>query len=198
MFIILEGLPGTGKTTLSRNLAKKFKGVLIPQIILRFPKNYKNLSLHEKEKFFMKNDLEKYKKALKTLKNKKWVIMDRGVFSTFAYNYALTRLKQGNTYKMTVNWYKKNKKTFNLPQIIIFFKTSLNNSLKRKRRLIPKTSKKNSPWRNRHFLKEMEIFYQNFLPKFQSKDIQVIKVNSNQPLKEIFRNICKKLNAFKK
>jgi len=193
MLIILEGLPGSGKTTLAKRLSRKLKGVLIPQIILRFPRNYKNFSISKKERFFMKNDLEKYKKASKALKNKQWVIMDRGIFSTLAYNYALTRLKKGNTYESVLNWYKKYEKNFTAPQIIFLLKVSLKTSLRRKNRLLSKTFVRNLLWTNINFLKELEIFYQNLLPKLGKRNIKIIRINANQSLKKVLQNILKKI-----
>lgn len=198
MLIILEGLPGVGKTTIAKKLAKKFKGILILQIFTKFPQNYINFPPDKKERFFMKNDLEKYKKASEVLKRKELVIMDRGVFSTLVYNYAFTQFKKTNIYEKILNWYKKNKNTFNLPQIIFLLETSIENSLKRKGRLIPKKSEKNSLWVNPYFLKKMEIFYKDELIKFKNRNIQIIKINSDQSLEKTFKDICKKLNEFKK
>lgn len=198
MLIILEGLPGAGKTTFARKLARKFKGILIPQIIMKFPQNYINFPGGKKERFFMKNDLEKYKKASGALKRKKIAIMDRGVFSTLAYNYASTQFKKTNIYEKILNWYKKNKNTFELPQIIFLLETSVENSLKRKRRSIPKRSEKNLLWTSPYFLKKMEIFYKNWLNKFKNISVRIVKINSNQSLEKTFKDICKKLNEFKK
>ena len=198
MLIILEGLPGAGKTTLGKRLARKFGGVLIPQIILPFPKNYKQLASYAKEQFFMKNDLQKYKKARQCLKNKKLVIMDRGIFSTIAYNYALTRLKQSNTYKKVMEFYKKNRKIFNLPQIIVYLNVSILNSLRRKKRLPPKKTEEASLWVNPYFLKEMKNFYHKFLPKFKNRNIHIMAINSIKPLEKAFQEICKKINFYEK
>jgi thymidylate kinase len=193
MLIILEGLPGTGKTTLARKLAKRFRGILIPQIILSSHNIYQKFPPMEKEKFFIRNDLEKYKKASQGLKKKKWVIMDRGIFSTLAYNYAFTCLEGINTYKMVRDWYEKNKKIFILPQIIIFLEIPLITSLKRKNRLTLKMERKKLLWVNHYFLKEMKAFYHKFLKRIKDKNIRILKINAKKPLKKVFNEICLKI-----
>jgi len=193
MLIILEGLPGTGKTTLAKKLVKKFRGILIPQIILSSQNIYQKFLPMEKEKFFIRNDLKKYKKASQGLKKKKWVIMDRGIFSTLAYNYAFTRLEEINTYKMVRDWYEKNKKIFSLPQIIIFLEIPLITSLKRKNRLTLKMRRKKLLWANPYFLKEMKAFYHKFLTRIKDKNIRILKINAKKPLKKVFNEICLKI-----
>lgn len=196
LLIVLEGLPGTGKTTLGQKIAKKFKGIFIPQIIKKLQQKKILFHTTNREKFFLENDLMKYERAIKALKIKKLVIMDRGIFSTLAYNYAFSKVQGENTFEFVFKWYKKHKRFFSLPQIIFLFDIPVEISLKRKGRIASKDSKENSLWCFPPFLKLIQKFYHNFLPSLLTSNMKIIKIDSKEDIRKIFKIICQKLHEY--
>jgi len=88
---IFEGLPGSGKTTLTKDLSRNLKAKRIGEII---NKNLKEILPSEvgnvKQSFFFNSDKRKYFLASKYSK-KRITLMDRGYLSTIAYNLCLNK-----------------------------------------------------------------------------------------------------------
>ena len=90
---IFEGLPGSGKTTMSLKLSKELNFKLVQEII---DEPYREISPSEiigvDQSFYFENDKKKYKLAKKYSKTKH-VLVDRGFLSTLAYNLCLEKNK---------------------------------------------------------------------------------------------------------
>jgi thymidylate kinase len=86
---VFEGLPGSGKTMLTKDLSKKLGVPRIGEII---NKDFNELLPGEvgivKQSFFLNSDKRKYFLAKKYAFSK-IVVMDRGYLSTIAYNLCL-------------------------------------------------------------------------------------------------------------
>jgi len=134
--VIFEGLPGTGKTTLIHQLSKELNLPKIEEILDQnldkiSPKKTRGFS----QKFFFHSDRLKYSLAKKTDK-KKIVLIDRGIFSTWAYNICLN---DKNILRQAENNAKSIIKKYGSDCIYVYIKISAKLSL------IRKTKKANDP-----------------------------------------------------
>ncbi len=144
--IVLEGLPGSGKTSHLKYLSRRSDKV-IHEIQLKVPKK-------ASEEFFLQNDLEKYRKV----PQKGLIIMDRNYVSTLSYNFSKL-LDLDFTFFKVLGWYlsSKNQGLMWQPSFYIYIKTPVSRSLKRKKRAAP-----HEIWSNPAKLKMMRFFYDAF------------------------------------
>jgi len=180
MFFALEGLPGSGKTTIIDNLnCNRFNISIVEQII-----DHDN-NLDDPAGYYFCSDLLKYKKAADFLKEGKKVVMDRSYFSTLAYFYAFDEIFKTDNYNILIKKY--NKKSFKIAQSLIFIGVNINNSLVRKNR----KSTSDYIWCNKEFLLYMQDFYDKEINKLADN---IIYLDGNKNFKEIFKEILKIIN----
>ena len=141
---IFEGLPGSGKTTLTKDLSCNLKANRIGEII---DKNLKEILPSEvgnvKQSFFFNSDKRKYFLASKYSK-KRITLMDRGYLSTIVYNLCLNKNIE-KIYKIE----KILNKIYSMDCVYIYIKISPETSLSRSNK-IPNDS--NDMW---SFLKNL-------------------------------------------
>jgi thymidylate kinase len=99
MIIVIEGIPGAGKTTVTSKLEQELGAVIIPEII-EAKIDYTKLSVIEEEEFFLKNDIKKSKLAERAHGKNEIIVIDRHYVSTLAYNYAATVTGLKRTYPL--------------------------------------------------------------------------------------------------
>jgi len=90
-FIVLEGITGSGKTTLAKMLAKKLDGVYYnTPISFRKMRQVadKSLSIEARYYFYLSLNLQVSSEVIELLKNK-LVICDKYIWSTFCYHKTL-------------------------------------------------------------------------------------------------------------
>ncbi len=150
--IIFEGLPGAGKTTLIHQLSKELKLPMVEEILDKdlksiLPKDTKGFS----ENFFFNSDKLKYSNAKE--KEGKIVLIDRGVFSTWAYNACLNNKDILRQAKSSA---KKILKKYNSNCIYIYIKIDVKTSLFRKKKKINDSL---DMWSFKENLKKTEEFY---------------------------------------
>lgn len=102
LVVVLEGNPGTGKTTIKDNL--KFDGVIIERIDQILPDN-PDSDDQLVSADIVASDLLKSSKITKT--KGKIIIMDRYIHSTLAYRYAYDRLYDTSTYSKLDHTYHR-------------------------------------------------------------------------------------------
>jgi len=176
--IIFEGLPGAGKTTLIHQLSKELNLPIIGEVL---DQNLKSLSPKEtlgfSEEFFFNSDRLKYSSAKEV--NNKIVLIDRGIFSTLAYN---TCLNDKNILKRAKDNANSILKKYDTDCIYIYIKINTNTSLIRKKKKI------NNPldiWSFEENLKKTEEFYNN---KFENMK-NVIIINGLKNYNTIFEKL---------
>ncbi len=87
MIVVFEGLPASGKSFLTHEVAKVLRCDYLPEIVLPFPPVRDN-------HFYVQNDITKYSQAI----TKDLVICDRDYVSTLAYNFASDALHKEHCY----------------------------------------------------------------------------------------------------
>lgn len=112
--LVLEGIPGSGKTTILRSMKnsnlEKVKQILPSEPIFDQDMN---------QKFYFNSDILKTRKFFET--NKHVCIMDRYYSSTLAFYWAYDKLFKTNKYKIAYNWYQRSVKNFSLVKPFWYF-----------------------------------------------------------------------------
>lgn len=162
--IVLEGLPGSGKTKLFRRSKKHFRQILhIPELTTPV----QPLSDVSADNSFMKNDEKKYDLFAQADRD---CVMDRGYASTLCWGYVLITKGMDNNYPERLEWFNDNvNKTLFRPAAYIFLDIVPELSLKRTTLPLGK----NLAWSTEADLVTAREFYKNFfsileptIPKF--------------------------------
>jgi len=184
IIVIFEGLPGSGKTTLTRYLDKKFdfckrvgevidlKGNDIP-IEKHYGKNWD---------FFTKSDIRKLKIFNKKSKEK-ILLLDRGFPSTISHGFIRQVVEEKSPIYKIINSFKKEINYKNVKIHYIYLKNNVKKSLKRKKH------KDDDIWGKEKNLEITNLFYELFfLFRENVFTIDVDKLSLNQTKKR-----CKKI-----
>lgn len=177
--IVLEGLPGTGKTTLGNLFNQEM--LVIPEMILD-----EAASKEAGELFYFKNDLAKIKKAKDTGDT---VLVERSYASTLAHNYAKLKIDGNDDYFKVLEAFAKNKKEGQLvPDLYIYLKIGVKKSLIRKNRA--ETSA--DIWTQEKYLSAIESYYNNYF-QLMEPDVPVVVIDGEMELDDIYVEIKKYL-----
>lgn len=182
---IFEGLPGSGKTTMSVRLSKELNLKKIGEII---DENYKEVdsskALGFKQSFYFENDKRKYQLAKRYSKSVN-VLVDRGFLSTFAYNSCLD--KKAYKSKRLAGIYDFFNKLSNKNVFYIFIEISPETSQKRK---IQKKFK-NNLWAYKSNLVKIRNFYKK---EFKKSNLRVIFVDGERDYFTVYKEIKSKVS----
>ena len=186
MIIVLEGMPGSGKTTISNFLKNEHSFGMVPQIIETEDGKIEANNKYHQNPFFRSDEL-KCQLARKLEKTHRNVIMDRNYISTLAYNYAVNDKEHHSSFAIASQWYLDNI-DFNLiyPTIYIYLKTPLKFCFSRKNRQ-PDIK---SPWTNPSCLKKMSYFYKNIFPLMEIK-IPKKTISTDDTIENVIDQIIK-------
>lgn len=180
--VIIEGLPGTGKSTILSLFGKLKQAVVIEEL-----QQHKKTSKHTVE-YYIESDKIKYQKAKRAQLAGNKVFVDRSFYSTLAYNYAFDRTFNSNRFVRVQALIKQNE-LFNLSAIYVLLSTPLMTARKQKGRL----RETEYIWTYSKFLKFYEKFYTNeFELLAQDKHLIVIDAN-NKDISQIFQEIISKI-----
>lgn len=185
MIIVLEGMPGSGKTTISGLLKKRYSFGMVPQIIFRKQKTITDNPYHQNP-YFVSEEL-KCHLAKKLEKTHPCVIMDRNYISTLAFNYAVNDKEHHSSFQLASQWYIDNiNSKLIYPTKYIYLKTPLKYCFTRKNRQ-PDIS---SPWTNPICLRKMKYFYEKIFPLLEV-NIQKITISTDNSIENITDQIIK-------
>lgn len=106
--VVLEGLPGVGKSTLIQML--RARGVVCIDETDGIEKDHKIDGNAAAQIVFMKNDLQKIKTARS--QTGRLIVMDRGPMSTLAYNLVKHKLSNTFNFMPVVTWFEQFTKDF--------------------------------------------------------------------------------------
>jgi len=192
MFITIEGIDGSGKTTLVNSLKEKFQNIhftreptdkfqLANLKTLSSPYNsFYNFFLFTYDRLEHQDEINKYKN----------VISDRYLASSIAYEGPMIE-KLFQNRQETVSWMMEVSKMLKLPDVIIYLDASLPVALERLRK-----NRKNLNFRGKQLsmleeekgLEAIKNYYEYFLDNigmFTSKQIKIEKIDANRSIEEV-------------
>ena len=159
VIIAFEGVPGAGKTTTIKMLAKKVfgrKAVVLPQVILS---QYKGDDLFVSKRY-LDAEIKKVAMIRRLQKQYQYVLVDRSFFTTLAYSYARSKSElDPRSYAELIRYFRQLDRAhkFLRPTHLFFFFVSITKSLKR--RASYAKFKRFERWFDPKFLKHLESFY---------------------------------------
>ncbi len=179
--IVLEGLPGTGKTTLVEHFSECSEVETIAEIISN-EKEWLATKKVEDQDFFWANDIEKFRRAHRS---NKIVLMDRGYVSTLAYNFAKKQLEKDAHYDYLLGRYYIDFVEKSLqPTHYVYIDVSLQDSFARKERSFIK----GNPWYDPNYLNHIINYYQYFFEELEP-NVHVTRVSPKNTLEDIKKDI---------
>lgn len=193
MFITIEGIDGSGKTTLVNSLKKIFDNIhftreptdkfqLANLKTLSTPSNsFYNFFLFTYDRLEHQDEINGYKN----------VICDRYLASSIAYEGPMIEGLFGDR-KETVLWMMEVSKMLKLPDMIIYLDANLDVALERIR-----NSRNNLNFRGKQLsileekegLKAIQDYYEYFLGNiemFTQKQIKIERINANSSMEDVF------------
>lgn len=173
MYIVIEGISGSGKSTFAKGLSSAFESLLIPEYII--PSSYLKENPWDCN-FPMINDY--FKSYLAKMSKRPNIIADRNYLSSLAFAYARQNInKENGIYDYVYNWYiasRENEK-IHPPNLYVFLDIPLD--VAQERALFRERPK----FYRSEFLTAMRDYYLNFFKK-EEKEVRHIIIDANQPL----------------
>ena len=200
MLINIEGIDGSGKTTLVNHLKTKFNNIYFT----REPtENFEYNSLKRLNNkydsiynfFLFTYDRINHQEEIKNNIDK-IIISDRYITSSIAYEGPLID-QFFNNIDETINYILNVSKMIILPDIIIYLDLDIDTAtgrIEKNRKNLDYNNKILSMLEEKNNLKNVKIYYDYFfnnLQKFVSKNIRVIKIDANKDKNEIFNDAYK-------
>ena len=187
--IVIEGIDGSGKTTVIRSLENTLKELKLPVKVSQEPTNgpfgrkLRELlkvggSANEILELFLKDREEHIKnEVIPELNKGTWLILDRYYLSTVAYQGA-----QGFSIKELLT---KNETIAPIPDMVVFLDISVKDALKR----ITCRGNEKTIFEKEDFLKKVKAIYEKILTKFCC-----IKVDATNSISEITKRVLEGLS----
>lgn len=180
--IVIEGLPGTGKTTLANKFADK--GVrVIPEMFLKMDENS-----YRDELFFFQNDIAK---VMEGRRIGGIVLVERTYPSTLAHNYSRLIIDNKPEYFNILKAFSENKLREKIvPDLYIYINIDVKTSLLRKNRPVTQ----NDIWTQEKYLNYIKDFYENYF-QVMEPNIPLFVIDGKQSLDKIYEDIRKIISS---
>ena len=180
--IVLEGVPGSGKTSLANYLRDKFTANKVNESLGSLSKNSGN------QKAIFQDTLDKYSKA-KRLAG--LTIIDRGYPSLLAWDYCREKEKLCYDYTEKLSWINVALKHGELyePAYYIYVRIPYQLSFRRR----PRKTSRPDAWSSESGVIHCEEFYEYFFSQPEYKEL-TITVDGTLTTKELGENIVRRMN----
>ena len=167
--VVLEGLPGTGKTTLVAMFECQTGGRAISQFVMPI-----DPALGDDQ--YLKNDLKKDQLLTSATTP---AVMDRDYTSTLAFLHASQR--RGRYEDILRQIQQGMGKTFHLPDVYVYLKVSPATSIARKSQ-----ASREAIWNNLGFLSKMTRFYEDYF-SYMKRICAVVEIDTEEKsMSEVF------------
>jgi len=182
--VIFEGLPGSGKTTITTYLSKKYHFCVRIGEVIDYRGNEIPIEKHRGKRwdFFTRSDKNKIKLWRSKLKNK-IVLLDRGYVSTISHGFAREFVEKISPLNKIIQDFKKKLDLKESDIYYVYLDNDIKTSLKRD---------KHSPediWGKRPQLEATRLFYEIFF-LFRKN---VYNIKSNKLSLQGCKKICDKI-----
>ena len=164
MIIVLDGLPGAGKTTLVKRLVDECDFLEVPEMLVEYKDPEDGFITFDFETYFLKYDVLKCQKALELSKKSKNIVMDKNYLSTIAFNYAVTECKKGDSYDKVRSWFASHQEALIKPDCYFFLSIPVELSFARKQRKVGGTDF----WGSEELLERMKDFFETKANSFDT------------------------------
>ena len=194
MRVVLEGLPGAGKTTHSSQLAQEFNCPLIQEWAGLSEAEWQRHPL--RAPYYLAND--ETKEFLGSLFSGRLVLFDRHYAGALAYGYALTAVRgasraTGECYEENFAWYQECIQAQRLtpPDYVFVIDIAPATSLRRQ----PRASAGDPIWGDTACLEAMRFYYRQFYALIEPH-VKTIWLDGERPQSEVYRAIRDQLARF--
>ncbi|OGF26757.1 hypothetical protein A2303_05175 [Candidatus Falkowbacteria bacterium RIFOXYB2_FULL_47_14] len=186
---VLEGLPGTGKTTIIKYFKKEDDFCAVNEVLPRDP----GYDSPPNRDYFTHSDILKTEK----IKNSRaqYCLLDRYFISTLAFNWALDKTYKTREYERVFAWYEDGIKRGRLliPTLTFIIELSGERSFARKRREAAEDS--DVPWHNRKFVEYFKEYYNIYFREVSPRE-RAVKIKGTETSENII-NLIKKYSQSK-
>lgn len=178
MLLVLEGLPGAGKTSAMLDAKSSFDATLIPEIIGKEPED-------ATEGFYVQNDIAKYC----LVKGSGMFMMDRNFTSTLAYNYSRTSPPDRYAYAEVDRRIAAAlaAKTLWQPDLYLYLRCSPATSFARQK------ATNAAVWKDYQFLERVQHFYDEYLLGLPNVSV----IDAGAPREKVLQEVKDILKPFK-
>lgn len=185
MRVVLEGLPGAGKTTQALRLAQAFQCPLIPEWAAFTESDWKQHPL--RAPYYLAND--EVKDYLGRLFTGPLIIFDRHYTGALAYGYALSAVRgatraAGEAYDVNLEWYQRGQRERGLttPEVVFVLDIPPATSIRRQ----PRASAGDPIWGDAACLDAMRFYYRQFYTLIEPQ-VHTVWLDGEQPVDEVYR-----------
>ncbi len=189
--MVLEGLPGAGKTTLAARLAETLQAALVPEWVGFTDAQWARWPLHQP--FYFAND--ELKETLARLVATPWVVVDRHYASTLVYAWALDGEGQPNpradeSWAGNLRWWREARDAGRLssPEVTVWLDVAPERSLQRQ----PRARAFDPLWGDVGRLSAMRRGYAHFFSEIEPQ-VRLVKVDAEQPPEVVLTRVLEAL-----
>lgn len=190
--IVVEGLPGSGKTTIAEFISAYLGYVFLPEHIFIDDLFLLNKQINNDNEGIFLLHWETKNKIAKLFKGS--MVYDRNHLTTLSYNYAKSRiLDNPGIFSSVVTWYKKSLKGKVIIEPDIYVILAILPVLCNKRK--HRHESKNLLWSQTRALEFSFEFYNTFedILKIDRSVHKIVRVDSRRPLKEVKRVVLENI-----
>lgn len=196
MRIVLEGLPGAGKTTHATRLAHALQCPLVPEWATLTEAEWQSHPL--RAPYYLAND--EAKEFMGQLFTGPLVIFDRHYTGALAYGYALTTVRgatrtQGECYEVNFEWYQRCRQTNALtqPTAVLVIDIPPTTSIQRQ----PRASAGDPVWGDVACLEAMRVYYRHFYSHIEPQ-VHAVWLDGEQPTEIIYQTLHAEITRLSK
>lgn len=181
--VVLEGTPGSGKTTALALLASRNELLLLPELdhVTMLGASREVIESSLLERWYIKTELNRQLAIREELKSGKFIYQDRSVLGTIAFAYASSMMNNDHLgfIRFTELLLNEALNKLLLPDAMVILLVNQQISLQRRRKF--RYRKQYSLWFNTEFLSHYETFYRSHVHHVVPIHLDVLDTSHDSP-----------------